>query len=50
MILSDTAVKNRTSVLVLVVIILVMGVLSYIALPREKFPDITIPFVYNYNN
>ena len=46
MILSNTAVKNRTSVLVLVVIILFVGVSSYIALPRENMPDITITHVF----
>jgi len=46
MILSDTAVKNRTSVLVLAVIILGVGLYSYISLPRENTPDITIPYVF----
>ena len=45
MILSDTAVRNRVSVLVLVVIILILGAFSYISLPRENMPDITIPYV-----
>ncbi|MFH2059204.1 MAG: efflux RND transporter permease subunit [Pseudomonadota bacterium] len=46
MIISDTAIKNRTSVLVLAVIILGIGLYSYISLPRESDPDITIPFVF----
>ena len=46
MIVSDTAVKNRISVLVLAVIILASGVYSYLALPRESSPDITIPNVF----
>ncbi|MCF6249479.1 MAG: efflux RND transporter permease subunit, partial [Desulfobacula sp.] len=46
MILSDTAIKNRTSVLVLAVIILGLGLYSYTSLPRENTPDITIPFVF----
>ncbi len=46
MIISDTAVKNRTSVMVLAVIILVIGVYCYSALPRESEPDITIPNVF----
>jgi multidrug efflux pump subunit AcrB len=46
MILSDTAVKNRVSVLVLLVIIVIMGLYSYLVLPRESAPDITIPYVF----
>ncbi len=46
MILSDTAIKNRTSVLVLAVIILGVGLYSYLSLPRENTPDITIPNVF----
>jgi CzcA family heavy metal efflux pump len=46
MILSDTAVKNRVSVLVLLVIIVIIGLYSYRVLPRESAPDITIPYVF----
>jgi len=46
MILSDTAIKNRVSVFVLALIIIVMGIYSYLALPRESEPDITIPYVF----
>ncbi len=46
MIVSDAAVKNRVSVLVLVVIIASIGLYSYMALPRESTPDITIPYVF----
>ncbi|MBI5550983.1 MAG: efflux RND transporter permease subunit, partial [Desulfobacterales bacterium] len=46
MIVSDAAVKNRISVLVLMVLILIVGIYSYIALPRENTPDITIPHVF----
>ncbi len=46
MIVSDTAIKNRISVLVLAFIILGIGIYSYKALPRESDPDITIPYVF----
>lgn len=46
MIISDTAIKNRISVVVLSIIILVIGVYSYLELPRESSPDITIPNVF----
>ena len=46
MIVSDTAIKNRISVLVLAFIILGIGIYSYKALPRESEPDIKIPYVF----
>ena len=46
MIVSDTAVKKRTSVMVLAVIVLIFGVYAYSTLPRESDPDITIPNVF----
>ncbi|RJX18171.1 MAG: efflux RND transporter permease subunit [Desulfobulbus sp.] len=46
MIVSDTAVKNSISVLVLAVLILVFGTYCYLSLPRENEPDITIPNVF----
>ena len=46
MIVSDAAIKNRTSVVVLAIIILLVGTSSYLSLPRESTPDITIPHVF----
>lgn len=46
MILSDTAVKNSTSVVILTILITIFGVYCYNALPRESDPDITIPNVF----
>lgn len=46
MIISDSAVKNSTSVVVLTILITIFGVYSYNALPRESDPDITIPNVF----
>ncbi|MCJ7545160.1 MAG: efflux RND transporter permease subunit [Phycisphaerae bacterium] len=45
MIISDIAIKNRTTVGVLVALILISGTVSYITLPREAFPDVPIPFI-----
>ena len=45
MILSNAAVRNRTTVLVLVVLIILAGVRSYLTLPRESFPDVEAPFI-----
>ncbi|MCG8632271.1 MAG: efflux RND transporter permease subunit [Desulfobacterales bacterium] len=46
MIVSDVAIKNRVSVLVLVFIIVGIGLYAYNVLPRESDPDITIPYVF----
>ncbi|MDL1876187.1 efflux RND transporter permease subunit [Cytophagia bacterium CHB2] len=43
--LSNTAVKNRVAVYVLMAIIILLGWNSYTSLPREAAPDITIPLV-----
>ena len=46
MIISDTAVKNSITVVVLAILIIVFGVYCYRVLPRESDPDITIPNVF----
>ncbi len=46
MIVSNTAVKNRVSVIILALIVLVAGIYCYDALPKEAEPDITIPYVF----
>jgi multidrug efflux pump len=45
MLLTDVAIKNRTTVAVLGIIIIVLGGYSYMTLPREAAPDIPIPYV-----
>jgi multidrug efflux pump subunit AcrB len=45
MILTDLAVRNRTTVAVLGLIIILLGAYSYVTLPREAFPDIPIPYI-----
>jgi multidrug efflux pump len=46
MIVSDTAIKKSTTVVVLTILLIVFGVYSYLVLPRESDPDITIPNVF----
>jgi len=46
LIVSDLAVKNRVSVMILAILILFMGVYCYQEIPREDEPDITIPHVF----
>ncbi len=45
MILSNAAIGNRTTVGVLVVLIIVSGTWAYVTLPRESAPDVPIPWV-----
>ncbi len=44
--ISSWAIDNKTTIYVLTVIITLVGILSYIKLPKEKFPDIVIPTIY----
>ena len=46
MIVNQTAVRRQVTVLALLVLIVVTGLYAYLALPRESFPDITIPYVF----
>ncbi len=43
--ITDISIDNKTSVFVLVFIITIMGLVSYVSLPRESSPDISIPLV-----
>lgn len=44
--LTTWSVKNRTSVWILSLIIAMLGVYSYIEMPKESFPEIVIPTIY----
>jgi multidrug efflux pump len=46
MILNQLALRRQATVLVLLVLVVVAGVYCYFTLPRESFPDITIPYVF----
>ena len=46
MIVNTWALRRQATVLTLLVILLIIGVHSYLNLPREAFPDITIPYVF----
>jgi len=43
--ITDVAIDNRTSVFILVFIIVILGISAYLTLPRESSPDISIPLV-----
>lgn len=46
MILSNYAIKFRTAVFVFIAVLVLAGSISYVTLPREGTPDITIPYVF----
>ncbi len=46
MILNHVALKRRSTVLVLLLLCVITGVFSFLVLPRESNPDITIPYVF----
>lgn len=43
--ISDTAIDNRTTVYVLLLVITVCGLYAYVSLPRESSPEVIVPFV-----
>ena len=45
MLASNAAIRQRSTVFALMLIIIVVGIYSYVTLPRESTPDITIPYV-----
>ncbi len=45
MILSNFAIKNRATVIMVIVLIIVAGLTSYFSLPREAFPEVKIPYI-----
>jgi multidrug efflux pump subunit AcrB len=45
MIISDYAIRRRTTVFVIMFLSMVTGVYAYLTLPREAAPDVTIPFI-----
>ncbi|MDY0164178.1 efflux RND transporter permease subunit [Desulfobotulus sp.] len=46
MLVPSLAVRQRTSVMVLAVLLLIFGTYTYNTLPRESAPDISIPYVF----
>ena len=44
--ISAWAVNNRTSVYVMMVIIVIVGLISYTSMPKESFPEIKQPTIF----
>jgi len=45
MLLTDAAISRRSTVYFLMIVIFIVGLYSYVTLPRESNPDITIPII-----
>lgn len=45
MLITDAAVDRRSTIFLLMLIIIIAGTYSYIVLPRESTPDVTVPYV-----
>lgn len=43
--LTSFSINNRISVLVVIVLIALLGIRSYLSIPKEASPDITVPYV-----
>lgn len=44
--ITSWAVRNRTTVIVLTVLICILGIYSYIVMPKESFPEVVTPEVF----
>lgn len=43
---SSWSIENRTAVFILTLILVIMGISAYKSLPKENFPDISLPNIY----
>ena len=46
MIVTNVSLAHKTSIFVLLFIVVISGFVAYVNLPRESFPDITQPVIY----
>lgn len=44
--IADIAIEKRTSVVILTLVLMIFGMVSYQSLPREASPDITVPYIF----
>ena len=44
--LTSFSINNRISVMVLLVLVAIMGIVSYLTIPKESFPSINIPNIF----
>jgi multidrug efflux pump len=43
---SSWAIDNKTSIFILTIIITLAGIMAYNGLPKENFPDISLPQIF----
>src|SRR5690606_27196194 len=44
--LTSWAIDNRTSIMIITILITLAGLMSYISIPKEQFPDVTVPQIF----
>ncbi len=44
--LSSLSIDNRRTVFLLAILIFLAGISSYVSLPKENFPELSIPTIY----
>jgi multidrug efflux pump len=44
--LTSWAIDNRTTILVITILITLAGFMSYLSIPKEQFPDVTVPQIF----
>ncbi len=44
--LTSWSIDNRTSIFIITILITLAGILSYISIPKEQFPDVTVPRIF----
>ncbi len=44
--LSTLAISNRTTVFVITTLILIAGLMAYVSVPKESFPEVIVPEIY----
>ena len=42
---TNWCIKNRTAIYVITILITIAGIISYIRIPKEQFPDIVVPTI-----
>lgn len=44
--LTSWSIDNRTSIFIITVLITLAGIMSYMVIPKEQFPDVTVPQIF----
>ncbi len=44
--LTSWSIDNRTSILIITILITLAGIMAYMAIPKEQFPDVTVPQIF----